>query len=215
MKKCGILLACALVFSACSDSDKSSQNGLDIEKEIEKKSQKMVEKNEPKIQINLDKNLSASASESTPKPAPGSVASSEPVPEANLSQNAKPKVEIELVPKPEGKISKDINETIDEFAATAKILGENLERLSKEAPKIIDEFAKKNADKFEDLAKKGEKIVRDLNGSLGGIEKDLMDLAKDANSSFGQILNIFGDMINNGKKIEKHYENSQSEDLKI
>ena len=213
MKKCGILLACALIFSACSDSDKSSQNGLDIEKEIEKKSQKMVEKNEPKTQINLDKNLSASAS--APKPAPGSVASSEPAPEANLSQNAKPKVEIELVPKPEGKISKDINETIDEFAATAKILGENLERLSKEAPKIIDEFAKKNADKFEDLAKKGEKIVRDLNGSLGGIEKDLMDLAKDANSSFGQILNIFGDMINNGKKIEKHYENSQSEDLKI
>ncbi|MDA3048447.1 hypothetical protein [Campylobacter sp. JMF_08 NE1] len=213
MKKCGILLACALIFSACSDSDKSSQNGLDIEKEIEKKSQKMVEKNEPKIQINLDKNLSAS--ESAPKPAPGSTASSEPAPEANLSQNAKPKVQIELVPKPEGKISKDINETIDEFAATAKILGENLERLSKEAPKIIDEFAKKNADKFEDLAKKGEKIVRDLNGSLGGIEKDLMDLAKDANSSFGQILNIFGDMINNGKKIEKHYENSQGEDLKI
>ncbi|MBP3224517.1 MAG: hypothetical protein J6M14_04325 [Campylobacter sp.] len=213
MKKCGILLACALIFSACSDSDKSSQNGLDIEKEIEKKSQKMVEKNEPKTQINLDKNLSASAS--APKPAPGSAASSEPAPEANLSQSPKPKVEIELVPKPEGKISKDINETIDEFAATAKILGENLERLSKEAPKIIDEFAKKNADKFEDLAKKGEKIVRDLNGSLGGIEKDLMDLAKDANSSFGQILNIFGDMINNGKKIEKHYENSQSEDLKI
>ncbi|MDA3052966.1 hypothetical protein OFO01_05800 [Campylobacter sp. JMF_01 NE2] len=205
MKKCGILLACALIFSACSDSDKSSQNGLDIEKEIEKKSQKMVEKNEPKIQINLDKNLSASASESAPKPAP----------EANLSQNAKPKVQIELVPKPEGKISKDINETIDEFAATAKILGENLERLSKEAPKILNEFAEKNADKLEDLAKKGEKIVRDLNGSLGGIEKDLMDLAKDANSSFGQILNIFGDMINNGKKIEKHYENSQGEDLKI
>ena len=213
MKKCGILLACALIFSACSDSDKSSQNGLDIEKEIEKKSQKMVEKNEPKIQINLDKNLSAS--ESAPKPAPRSTTPSEPASEANLSQNAKPKVQIELVPKPEGKISKDINETIDEFAATAKILGENLERLSKEAPKIIDEFAKKNADKFEDLAKKGEKIVRDLNGSLGGIEKDLMDLAKDANSSFGQILNIFGDMINNGKKIEKHYENSQSEDLKI
>ncbi|MDA3077141.1 hypothetical protein OFO12_07195 [Campylobacter sp. JMF_04 NA10] len=213
MKKCGILLACALIFSACSDSDKSSQNGLDIEKEIEKKSQKMVEKNEPKTQINLDKNLSVSAS--APKPAPGSAASSEPAPEANLSQNAKPKVQIELVPKPEGKISKDINETIDEFAATAKILGENLERLSKEAPKILNEFAEKNADKLEDLAKKGEKIVRDLNGSLGGIEKDLMDLAKDANSSFGQILNIFGDMINNGKKIEKHYENSQGEDLKI